>query len=158
MIKFISVTLLVFLALVKACIAVNSMPIEGEATGGWKVFIDTENVSSLSISTWKRSDQTGETSQEFLNEPCAFDGDFDGGSITFSCAETAKSPLAGTTYIGHKSAECGVDYQYDCVAGCKKNGHTPLTLTQGYYEGGPDLYCGMSDKEREAAEQEDAMR
>ncbi len=81
------------------------------------------------------------TWQGFYKEPCVYSEKVNAlgeETRTLSCDSTAKSPLAGTKYIGKRfngSCEQGdPDFQFVCISGCNSNNRAPQKMKQGHWE------------------------
>ncbi len=123
----------------------DGMPsIRGVSGEGYTVVIECEGGETCGVEIWKESKNPKESEQSirhFYDEPCKYEESVDkhGKQIhSLSCASSAKSPLAGTRYIGrnvHGHCERGEPhFRYTCVSGCSGNSRAPQEMTQGYWE------------------------
>lgn len=136
--------LLIALAFISAnCSAAGLPSIDGITSDGFRVAADLES-PPYSVEIWKESVNRklrAASAKRFDNEPCEFNEEVNHkGRVvrSFSCSKDAKSPLAGTKYLGRQvNGDCergDPDFRYMCVAGCDKNKRAPRKMTQGHWE------------------------
>lgn len=117
--------------------------ITGVASDGYTVSINCDG-GPCTVEIWvenkdiKLSEQTW---KGFYEEPCEYGGtvnEHGEETRTLSCDSKAKSPLAGTKYIGKRfkgSCERGdPDFKYVCISGCNNNNRAPQKMKQGHWE------------------------
>lgn len=137
--SFSCLSLLMLVPLTSAGSITSAM--HGEIGDGWgiSVVIESKHVSFSQIS--EMGDETGETGKSFFNEPCSWERNknqpIDGPVYTYSCADSAKSPLRGAKYVSrYVSGDCikgnPARQEYTYISGCKTNSRQPKKLIQEY--------------------------
>ncbi|MDP9108158.1 MAG: hypothetical protein M3N23_03690 [Pseudomonadota bacterium] len=134
---------LVMALIATACLADGLKSIDGITSDGYQIAADFE-APPYRIEIWRQKKDRhliDGSARLFDNEPCEFQlkTNRHGREVrSFSCAKNAKSPLAGTRYLGHQSGgicERGdPSFRYICVEGCNNNKRAPKTMSQDYYE------------------------
>jgi hypothetical protein len=132
-------TLLILLALPSVAMAEGFVNLVGKMRNGREIVVFTE--PPLSVSTWVRS-KKGELVGQIHNdhEPCVYSNHHDGGEEvrTLVCSPSARSELAGATYVGRRihrdCEESDFEFRYRCTKGCGPGSLAPAVLTQNFWE------------------------
>ena len=122
--------------------AAGQAAIEGRLPGGLIISVDVDtSPTSPNVNVWRQSPKSPNEGQTYEKEPCSFSEVSSSGTYlpTLTCSKAARSPLAGTRYVGkqYKNGLCQRDEPqliYTCVAGCEAGTKAPKRLTQGCWE------------------------
>jgi hypothetical protein len=107
----------------------------GLSSDGWTIVYNSDPPATVNVfKTLKDGSRANDIEYESVG--CEF---FGTKNASFTCPESGKSPLAGTTYIFKKrfGGNCMMEVPevpydlYVCTTGCNKNKRTPKTLMLG---------------------------
>jgi hypothetical protein len=126
-----------------ASLAAGIPAIMGRTRDGLTIAADVESLP-YRVEVWKATSKQKAKqvwSKVYEDEPCGFKQEYDSHDAAiyyFWCDKRAKSPLAGTKYVGRQvdgSCERGdPDVRYICVEGCDTNTRAPRIMTQDHWE------------------------